>query len=324
MKRKPDTILGAAQQFKRGRHADTDSGDTFDIDGSAQGAKHWTDEEKTRLFTWLMGQGQDEHWSSLRATKNSCLREVCDLFIYIATYCITSTQCAIEVFGNKKTYQALKGCYERNFNLFKQIYAFENFHAHSTNVVISGLSEPDRLREYERRLQTARKSGCDVGNINARTIDHWHRIGWYDLFFRRFVFTSTEFQLDFLITSHHVTIDGKATQRPPSPRSPETPPPLQTRVGVVGAAVEAMTAMTMTRNSTSPILSHWTPDLVLWAKVRTAPTPSRSLPSNKLPVSPSPQYHLGWAQAWGGMELESVEQARRRRRSPPRMVIRQW
>ena len=83
MKRKPDVILGAAQQYKRGRHTDTDGGDTFDIDGTAQGAKHWTDEEKTRLFTWLMGQGQDEHWNSLRATKNSCLREVCDIIYHL-------------------------------------------------------------------------------------------------------------------------------------------------------------------------------------------------------------------------------------------------
>jgi len=47
------------------------------------------------------------------------------------------------------------------------------------------LSEADRLREYERRLQIARKTGSDVGNITARTIDHWHRVGWYDLFYRR-------------------------------------------------------------------------------------------------------------------------------------------
>lgn len=79
MKRKPDTILGNSQQFKRGRHNDPDA-DTYDLDGNAQGAKHWTDEEKTRLFTWLMGPGQDDHWSSLRATKNSCLREVHDTF----------------------------------------------------------------------------------------------------------------------------------------------------------------------------------------------------------------------------------------------------
>lgn len=92
-------------------------------------------------------------------------------------------QCALEVFGGKKTYQALKGCYERNFNLFKQIYTFEAYHA--GNGPLSMTTEGDRLREYERRLQLARKAGCDVGNLNARTIDHWHRSGWYSLFYRR-------------------------------------------------------------------------------------------------------------------------------------------
>lgn len=57
---------------------------------------------------------------------------------------------------------------------------------HSGSGPVMALSEADRLREYERRLQNARKAGCNVGNITARTIDHWHRIGWYDLFYRRF------------------------------------------------------------------------------------------------------------------------------------------
>ncbi|TFK40263.1 hypothetical protein BDQ12DRAFT_711658 [Crucibulum laeve] len=168
MKRKQmgDNVVQGTSVMKRRR--DADEGDSFDIDGNAQGAKHWTDEEKTKLFNWLMGHGQDDHWNSLRATKNSCLRE-----------------CAIEVFGSKKTYQALKGCYERNFNLFKQIYAFETYHAHAGSPNISQLAEAERVREYERRLQTARKNGCDVGNITARTIDHWHRMGWYKLFFMR-------------------------------------------------------------------------------------------------------------------------------------------
>ncbi|KAF8623625.1 hypothetical protein AX17_007327 [Amanita inopinata Kibby_2008] len=164
-RKQADGVIGA-QVVKRRREGD--DGTDFDLDSGAQGAKHWTDEEKSKLFNWLMGPGQDDHWNSLRATKNSCLRE-----------------CSTEVFGSKKTYQALKGCYERNFNLFKQIYAFESFHAHTGGGSITGLPEADRLREYERRLQAARKAGCDVGNITARTIDHWHRVGWYDLFYRR-------------------------------------------------------------------------------------------------------------------------------------------
>lgn len=82
------------------------------------------------------------------------------------------------MYGSKKTYQALKGCYERNFNLFKQIYAFETFHVHAGSGPITSQGEADRLRDYERRLVAARRAGCDVGNITARTIDHWHRTGW--------------------------------------------------------------------------------------------------------------------------------------------------
>ncbi|KAG8213083.1 hypothetical protein J3R82DRAFT_11478 [Butyriboletus roseoflavus] len=143
--------------------------DTAEFDSDpVHGSKHWTEEEKSKLFTWLMDPTEDEHWNSLRSTKNSCFRE-----------------CAMDVFGGKKTYQALKGCYERNFNLFKQIYAFEAYHAPSSNGPLSMIIEGDRLREYERRLQLARKGGCDVGNLNAKTIDHWHRSGWYNLFYRR-------------------------------------------------------------------------------------------------------------------------------------------
>jgi hypothetical protein len=91
----------------------------------------------------------------------------------------------VEVFGSKKTYQALKGCYERNFNLFKQIYAYETYNARIGLGPITALTEADRIRQFEQRLQAAKKAGCDVGNISARTIDHWQRSGWYDLFHNR-------------------------------------------------------------------------------------------------------------------------------------------
>ena len=191
MKRKQvdGSMNNQTQKRRRETGGGGDEGDSYDMDGNAQGAKHWTDEEKSKLFTWLMGANQEEHWNALRATKNSCLREVCPQRIFYSNFFINLyLQCATEVFGGKKTYQALKGCYERNFNLFKQIYAFETAHGQAGgNSNLAGLSEADRLREYERRLQIARKAGSDVGNITARTIDHWHRVGWYDLFYRRCV-----------------------------------------------------------------------------------------------------------------------------------------
>lgn len=74
MKRKQVDGVVNSQVLKRRREADDP--DSYDMDGGGQGAKHWTDDEKTKLFNWLMGPGQDDHWNSLRATKNSCLREV--------------------------------------------------------------------------------------------------------------------------------------------------------------------------------------------------------------------------------------------------------
>ena len=52
-----------------------DMGD-FDND-PAHGSKHWTEDEKTELFKWLMAEGEDDHWTALRTAKNSCFRKVC-------------------------------------------------------------------------------------------------------------------------------------------------------------------------------------------------------------------------------------------------------
>lgn len=37
------------------------------------GAKHWTDEEKTKFFVWLLGS--DEHWDAFSTKMNTCFRE---------------------------------------------------------------------------------------------------------------------------------------------------------------------------------------------------------------------------------------------------------
>ncbi|KAI6099706.1 hypothetical protein F5141DRAFT_1066518 [Pisolithus sp. B1] len=144
----PNTLSSNAQIGKRRRDVE-DLGD-FENDPN-HGSKHWTEEEKTELFKL---PSRSKGWN--------------DVFTWVT-----------------KTYQALKGCYERNFNLFKSIHIFEIFHGRAGNSPVNGVNESDRLREYERRLQLARKGGCDIGNISARTIDHWHRTGWYDLFCSR-------------------------------------------------------------------------------------------------------------------------------------------
>lgn len=53
-----------------------DGDDNIDDGDGGLGAKHWSEEEKTKLFYWIMGPDQDDHWNSLRAAKNSALRDV--------------------------------------------------------------------------------------------------------------------------------------------------------------------------------------------------------------------------------------------------------
>ena len=98
------------------------------------------------------------------------------------------SQCALDAFGGRKTFLAVKGCYERNFVVFKQIYAFETFTAGMQQADVDSDSEVDRLREYERRIYAARKAGFHVGNLSSRILDHWHRMGWYATFHSRQVF----------------------------------------------------------------------------------------------------------------------------------------
>lgn len=100
----------------------------------------------------------------------------------------------MDAFGGRKTFLAVKGCYERNFVVFKQIYAFETFTAnmhHQTDGSpadqerLRSENETERLREYEKKIYAARKAGFHVGNLSSRILDHWHRTGWYTLFYDR-------------------------------------------------------------------------------------------------------------------------------------------
>ena len=59
MKRKQVNSISSGHLTKKRR--EDDDGEGFELDIGAQGAKHWTDEEKSKL-NCLIGDGQDEHW----------------------------------------------------------------------------------------------------------------------------------------------------------------------------------------------------------------------------------------------------------------------
>ena len=60
---------------------DDDPDDPEVGEDGAGGARHWTDEEKTKLFNWLMGPSEDEHFDALRTKKNTCFRDVSSPFM---------------------------------------------------------------------------------------------------------------------------------------------------------------------------------------------------------------------------------------------------
>ena len=58
-------------------HVTGSGGASEDLLGGAvdnPGAKHWSDEEKTKFFIWLLGS--DEHWEQFGTKMNTCFREV--------------------------------------------------------------------------------------------------------------------------------------------------------------------------------------------------------------------------------------------------------
>jgi hypothetical protein len=90
------------------------------------------------------------------------------------------------VFGGKKTFQALKGAYERAFLTWRTIYQFEGatarWKASSDPKTIS-----ERTKDWENRLSLARTHNVvDTTTLNVRTLELWHRRGWYELFYNRY------------------------------------------------------------------------------------------------------------------------------------------
>ncbi|KAH9928645.1 uncharacterized protein B0H18DRAFT_953885 [Fomitopsis serialis] len=146
--------------------------------GPNGGPKHWTDSEKDTLFHWLLDN--DKNWDMFRSKMNTVFRDA-----------------ATQVFGGRKSFTALKSCYHRNVETFKQIFAFEVYLAHNPDAggpingaaSLGNFNDPTMARQVhlEQRLDDARAANIPVANLNVKVIDHWHQKDWYQLFKRRYV-----------------------------------------------------------------------------------------------------------------------------------------
>ncbi|KAI0649285.1 hypothetical protein C8Q79DRAFT_949823 [Trametes meyenii] len=167
-RKQPDSTSEAAARKRRQRvgedAADAD-GEDLNI-GPNGGPKHWTEDEKTRFFTWMLTN--DDHWDAFRTRMNTVFRE-----------------CSSELFPGKKSYTALKSCFHRNLEVFKQIHAFQLY---SNNYLRQLQTEnPDAEQpNVDIVLDAARAAGLNVGSLNVKVIDRWYETGWYELFGRRY------------------------------------------------------------------------------------------------------------------------------------------
>ncbi|TBU32519.1 hypothetical protein BD311DRAFT_775168 [Dichomitus squalens] len=160
-KKRRARVAGAAS----GAGEDGEEGQDLEV-GPNGGAKHWTEEEKTRFFTWMLMS--DEHWDAFKTRMNTVFRE-----------------CSAELFPGRKSYTALKSCYHRNLEVFKQIHAFQHFsasHFRQMQTENPHVEQPS----IDAMLEIARSAGLNVGNLNVKVIDRWYETGWFNLFKRRY------------------------------------------------------------------------------------------------------------------------------------------
>ncbi|KAF9648944.1 hypothetical protein BDM02DRAFT_3128709 [Thelephora ganbajun] len=201
-------------------HVSGGGGASEDLLGGAvdnPGAKHWSDEEKTKFFIWLLGS--DEHWEQFGTKMNTCFRE-----------------CAQALFNNRKTFTALKSCYHRNLDTFKQLSTFERFNGPFEAGLVDPSNQNERQTHFEKRLEAARTAGCSIGNLSPRIVDSWVKNGWYDMFKNRF-YADTNRSMLVMPSGHggphereppplpQMSDPGPSVQvQVPDPRSSEPPP----------------------------------------------------------------------------------------------------
>lgn len=66
-----DTVLGVGVGVPDGMSL---VGGVSDRGNTAGGAKHWTDDEKGKLFNWMLNS--DEHWEMFATQMNTIFRDV--------------------------------------------------------------------------------------------------------------------------------------------------------------------------------------------------------------------------------------------------------
>lgn len=109
---------------------------------------------------------------------DGCLRDHAGVLILV------NLQCSNELFPGRKSYTALKSCYHRNLEVFKQVHGFQVFCGNHLRQ-LQAENPHARQPSVDTMLDSARVAGLNVGNLNVKVIDRWYETGWFELFKKR-------------------------------------------------------------------------------------------------------------------------------------------
>lgn len=202
-----------AKRRRAATRSGIDNGDEEDV-GPGGGAKHWSVVEKTRLFRWILED--DERWEQFGSKMNVIFREVRRPTSRLGSELDVDkrlVQGSEKLFTSRKSFTALKSCYHRNLDVFKQIWLFEAFLARPPPAAVAAETAPgtpssstsarevsdilhapvpasfdtpqERQGFLDRKLDAARLLEVPIGNLTVKVIDNWYVRGWYTMFKRR-------------------------------------------------------------------------------------------------------------------------------------------
>ncbi|KAF5332506.1 hypothetical protein D9611_005117 [Ephemerocybe angulata] len=129
----------------------------------------WTKADRTALFKYFLDEGDDQErrMKQLKVNRSEAFREAVKVVFPTGSY----------------TDKAAKSQWERSYKTYKWIGSFNRFTGNGGG---DGDATADALAQSMSKITAARKSGMDLGSLNAKTVQEWEDLGWYDLFHAQF------------------------------------------------------------------------------------------------------------------------------------------
>ncbi|KAJ6486656.1 hypothetical protein C8R45DRAFT_1097951 [Mycena sanguinolenta] len=124
--------------------------------------RHWTPEEKTRVFSFILGPDEegDKRFEQHKVNPGHVYKK------------------ASELFNGTRSPGSVKSMYVRSLDTFVWMRAFNSFTGNGGGDADSN----DPAAILKGRMKAARSAGLHLGTLKPATILEWEKKGWWDLF----------------------------------------------------------------------------------------------------------------------------------------------